>query len=109
MAGVGRCAGAWADRADRADLAPGVSTGPVGSAACSLLPAVQGFAGLAPALVVLLPVAAQTSLAAPGGQAAVAGVHVGAAGEWRRSPVRSADAHRAGSATVPTGRTAGRQ
>ncbi|MFF1306518.1 MFS transporter [Streptomyces sp. NPDC058307] len=67
MVGVSLFAGAWVDRADRRRV---YLTGTVGSAACSLLLAVQGFAGRAPVLVVLLLVAAQTSFAALGVPAA---------------------------------------
>ncbi|MFJ9004429.1 MFS transporter [Streptomyces canus] len=67
MAGVSLFAGAWVDRADRRRI---YLTGTVGSAVCSLLLAVQGFAGHAPVTVVLLLVAAQTSFAALGAPAA---------------------------------------
>ncbi|WP_405672350.1 MFS transporter [Streptomyces canus] len=67
MVGVSLFAGAWVDRADRRRV---YLTGTVGSAVCSLLLAVQGFAGHAPVVVVLLLVAAQTSFAALGAPAA---------------------------------------
>ena len=67
MVGVSLFAGAWVDRADRRRV---YLTGTVGSAVCSLLLAVQGFAGHAPVAVVLLLVAAQTSFAALGAPAA---------------------------------------
>ncbi|KQW15573.1 MFS transporter [Streptomyces sp. Root369] len=67
MVGVSLFAGAWVDRADRRRV---YLTGTVGSAVCSLLLAVQGFAGPAPVPVVLLLVAAQTSFAALGAPAA---------------------------------------
>ncbi|MFF7543525.1 MFS transporter [Streptomyces canus] len=67
MVGVSLFAGAWVDRADRRRV---YLTGTVGSAVCSLLLAVQGFAGRAPVAVVLLLVAAQTSFAALGAPAA---------------------------------------
>lgn len=67
MVGVSLFAGAWVDRADRRRI---YLTGTVGSAVCSLLLAVQGFAGNAPVAVVLLLVAAQTSFAALGAPAA---------------------------------------
>ncbi|MEU0406854.1 MFS transporter [Streptomyces griseorubiginosus] len=67
MIGVSLFAGAWVDRADRRRV---YLTGTVGSAVCSLLLAVQGFAGRAPVAVVLLLVAVQTSFAALGAPAA---------------------------------------
>ncbi|WP_069764204.1 MFS transporter [Streptomyces sp. LUP47B] len=67
MVGVSLFAGAWVDRADRRRV---YLTGTVGSAVCSLLLAVQGFAGRAPVAVVLLLVAVQTSFAALGAPAA---------------------------------------
>jgi MFS family permease len=67
MVGVSLFAGSWVDRADRRRV---YLTGTVGSAVCSLLLAVQGFAGHAPVLLVLLLVAAQTSFAALGAPAA---------------------------------------
>jgi len=67
MVGVSLFAGAWVDRADRRRV---YLTGTVGSAVCALLLAVQGFAGHAPVVVVLVLVAVQTSFAALGAPAA---------------------------------------
>ncbi|WP_328747644.1 MFS transporter [Streptomyces sp. NBC_00285] len=67
MVGVSLFAGSWVDRADRRRV---YLTGTVGSAVCSLLLTVQGFAGRAPVVVVLLLVAVQTSFAALGAPAA---------------------------------------
>ncbi|MEU6376701.1 MFS transporter [Streptomyces sp. NPDC046909] len=67
MVAVSLFAGAWADRVDRRRM---YLTGTVGSAACSLLLTVQGFAGHAPVAVVLVLVAVQTSFAALGAPAA---------------------------------------
>ncbi|KUN28150.1 MFS transporter [Streptomyces antibioticus] len=67
MVGVSLFAGAWADRVDRRRL---YLTGTVGSAVCSALLTVQGFAGHAPVAVVLVLVAVQTSFAALGAPAA---------------------------------------
>ncbi|WP_330266783.1 MFS transporter [Streptomyces griseorubiginosus] len=67
MVGVSLFAGSLVDRADRRRV---YLTGTVGSAVCSLLLAVQGFAGHAPVVVVLLLVAVQTSFAALGAPAA---------------------------------------
>ena len=67
MVGVSLFAGSWVDRADRRRV---YLTGTVGSAVCALLLAVQGFAGHAPVVVVLVLVAVQTSFAALGAPAA---------------------------------------
>ena len=67
MVGVSLFAGAWVDRTDRRRT---YLTGTVGSAACSLLLAVQGFTGHVPVAVVLALVAVQTSFAALGAPAA---------------------------------------
>ncbi|WP_405840285.1 MFS transporter [Streptomyces sp. NBC_01518] len=66
MIGFGLFAGAWADRADRRRV---YLTGTAGSAACSLLLAVQGFTGHVPVAVVLALVAAQSAFAAIGAPA----------------------------------------
>jgi MFS family permease len=67
LVGVGLFAGAWVDRADRR-RAYLMST--VGSAVCSLLLTVQGFAGHLPVVGILALVAAQSSFAAIGAPAA---------------------------------------
>ncbi|MFF7761559.1 MFS transporter [Streptomyces griseorubiginosus] len=67
MVVVSLFAGSWVDRSDRRRV---YLTGTVGSAVCSLLLAVQAFAGHAPVAVVLLLVAVQTSFAALGAPAA---------------------------------------
>ncbi|GHI07541.1 MFS transporter [Streptomyces cellostaticus] len=67
MVGVSLFAGAWVDRADRRRM---FLLGTVGSAACSFLLAVQGFAGHVPVGVLLALVAVQTSFAAIGAPAA---------------------------------------
>ncbi|MEV6506234.1 MFS transporter [Streptomyces sp. NPDC051642] len=66
MIGFGLFAGAWADRTDRRRV---YLTGTSGSAACSLLLAVQGFTGHVPVAVVLALVAAQSAFAAIGAPA----------------------------------------
>ncbi|MFJ6723430.1 MFS transporter [Streptomyces sp. NPDC091281] len=67
LVGVGLFAGAWVDRADRRRV---YLLATVGQAVCSLLLAVQGFAGPLPVLPVLALVAAQSACAAVAAPAA---------------------------------------
>jgi len=67
LVGVGLLAGAWVDRGDRRRI---YLFNTVAQAACSLLLAVQGFAGHAPVAVILVLVAAQSGFGAVAGPAA---------------------------------------
>ncbi|CAL9633476.1 MFS transporter [Streptomyces sp. enrichment culture] len=67
LVGVGLVAGAWVDRSDRRRVFLAAT---VGQAVCSLLLAVQAFAGHTPVVVILVLVAAQSACGAIGAPAA---------------------------------------